>query len=143
MKVDKLALGRVFDRTERLEAPLFQRPYVWNEDDNWVPLWEAIREVADHKIAGRTARPHFMALLPADHVKNYLFRTAQLQKLPTEKLYEQFWATFDTGKSYWREKVSQDIHMWDEAAIEKRSVTLFDIAERIWPRATVAEAAPA
>src|SRR5450756_1549037 len=41
MKVDKLALGRVFDRTERLEAPLFQRPYVWNEDDNWVPLWDA------------------------------------------------------------------------------------------------------
>ena len=32
---------------------------------------------------------------------------AQLQKLPTKKLYEQFWATFDTGKSYWREKVSQ------------------------------------
>jgi uncharacterized protein with ParB-like and HNH nuclease domain len=46
-------------------------------------------------------------LLPADLVKNYLFRAAQLQKLPTEKLYDQFWATFDTGKSFWREKVSQ------------------------------------
>ena len=49
MKVDKLTLVRVFDRTERLEAPLFQRPYVWKEEENWVPLWESIREVADHR----------------------------------------------------------------------------------------------
>ena len=40
MKVDKLTLVTVFDRTQRLEAPLFQRPYVWNEDRNWVPLWD-------------------------------------------------------------------------------------------------------
>jgi uncharacterized protein with ParB-like and HNH nuclease domain len=31
MKVDKLNLERVFERTERLEAPLFQRPYVWQQ----------------------------------------------------------------------------------------------------------------
>ena len=35
------------------------------------------------------------------------FGQRKLQKLPTEKLYEQFWATFDIGKSFWREKVSQ------------------------------------
>jgi uncharacterized protein with ParB-like and HNH nuclease domain len=63
MKVDKLALGRIFDRTERLEAPLFQRPYVWNQDDNWVPLWNATREVADHRITSRPARPHFMGAI--------------------------------------------------------------------------------
>jgi hypothetical protein len=29
MKVDKLTACRTFDSTERLEAPLCQRPYVW------------------------------------------------------------------------------------------------------------------
>ncbi len=47
MRADKLTLERVFDRTERLEAPLFQRPYVWKKDENWIPLWEAIQTIAD------------------------------------------------------------------------------------------------
>ena len=33
MKVDKLTLERIFERDERLEAPLFQRPYVWKQED--------------------------------------------------------------------------------------------------------------
>jgi len=42
MDVNKLMLRSIFDTTERLDAPLFQRPYVWNKNRNWVPLWEAI-----------------------------------------------------------------------------------------------------
>ena len=37
MDVTKLMLSRLFDTTERLEAPLFQRPYVWNRERNGVP----------------------------------------------------------------------------------------------------------
>jgi hypothetical protein len=68
MKVDKLTLVRVFDRTERLEAPLFQRPYVWNEERNWIPLWDSIKAVADHKIAGLTVRPHFLGAVVMDQL---------------------------------------------------------------------------
>jgi hypothetical protein len=35
----------------------------------------------------------------------------------------------------------QGVQTWDEAAIEKRSAALFDVAKKIWPRATAAEAA--
>ena len=35
MDVNKLTLDKVFDPTVRLEAPLFQRPYVWNQKKNW------------------------------------------------------------------------------------------------------------
>ncbi len=34
----------------------------------------------------------------------------------------------------------QNVSTWDEAAIELRSAALFDIAKKIWPRVTVAEA---
>lgn len=46
MDVTKLMLSRIFDTNERLEAPLFQRPYVWNRDRNWDPLWDAISQGA-------------------------------------------------------------------------------------------------
>lgn len=46
-------------------------------------------------------------LLPADLVKNFLFRLAQVQKEDTRKLYKLYWEPFDTSKSYWREEVRQ------------------------------------
>ena len=52
MDVNKLMLSRIFDTTERLDAPLFQRPYVWNQNRNWDPLWEAIETLAQKRVSG-------------------------------------------------------------------------------------------
>ncbi len=30
----------IFEKKHRLEVPLFQRQYVWNEEHQWAPLWE-------------------------------------------------------------------------------------------------------
>lgn len=79
MKVDKLTLVTVFDRTERLEAPLFQRPYVWNEERNWVPLWDSIKEVAEHKIAGRPNRPHFLGAVVMDQLRTVMAKVSARQ----------------------------------------------------------------
>ena len=36
----------LFDSKVQYEIPSFQRPYVWNEEDQWAPLWADIRRVA-------------------------------------------------------------------------------------------------
>ena len=46
-------------------------------------------------------------LLPADLVKNYLFRLAEVQGEDTKKLYERFWAAFDREQGYWRKQIRQ------------------------------------
>lgn len=69
MKVDKLNLERVFERTERLEAPLFQRPYVWNQERNWEPLWASIVMVAERRLEGRSVHPHFLGTIVLDQLK--------------------------------------------------------------------------
>jgi uncharacterized protein with ParB-like and HNH nuclease domain len=69
MKVDKLTIGRIFDSTERLEAPLFQRPYVWEEERNWTPLWESIQTIAEKVAAKQVTRPHFLGALVLDQLK--------------------------------------------------------------------------
>ena len=37
----------LFDGNVCYEIPPFQRPYVWNEEDQWQPLWDDIARVAD------------------------------------------------------------------------------------------------
>ena len=69
MRVDKLTLERIFERTERLEAPLFQRPYVWKRERNWQPLWDAVRKVADARLKGGTFRPCFLGAIVLDQLK--------------------------------------------------------------------------
>ena len=68
MKVDKLTVGKIFDTTERLEAPLFQRPYVWEQEPNWAPLWESIRVIAEKRLHGDFGRPHFLGAIVLDQL---------------------------------------------------------------------------
>jgi hypothetical protein len=66
MLVNKRSLQEIFDPNGRFEAPLFQRPYVWNEEDNWQPLWESINRVADRRVAGEQQRPYFLGTIVLD-----------------------------------------------------------------------------
>jgi len=63
MHAEDRALGVVFETTVRLLVPLFQRPYVWKEENNWEPLWDSIRTVADRRASGGTIRPHFLGAI--------------------------------------------------------------------------------
>jgi hypothetical protein len=42
----------VFANQQRLVVPLFQRPYVWNQELQWQPLWDDLTRVAEQLIAG-------------------------------------------------------------------------------------------
>jgi uncharacterized protein with ParB-like and HNH nuclease domain len=68
MDVNKRTLRELFDPTGRLEAPLFQRPYVWRKEKNWQPLWESVQNVADSIIGGFKAKPHFLGAIVLDQL---------------------------------------------------------------------------
>src|SRR4051794_21080644 len=48
----------VFMQPQRLVVPLFQRPYVWNEENQWEPLWQDITRVADRVLTSWESPPH-------------------------------------------------------------------------------------
>lgn len=52
----------IFMQPQRLLVPLFQRPYVWNEELQWEPLWKDLERVATRLLqAPQTAQPpHFL-----------------------------------------------------------------------------------
>ncbi len=62
----------VFMQPQRLIVPLFQRPYVWNEENQWEPLWQDISRVATRLLANpeRPPFPHFLGAVVLQQVQN-------------------------------------------------------------------------
>lgn len=63
----------IFMQPQRLLVPLFQRPYVWNEELQWDPLWKDLERVAMRLLqsSGTAQTPHFLGAVV-------------LQQLPTQ-----------------------------------------------------------
>jgi len=69
----------VFMQPQRLVVPLFQRPYVWNEENQWEPLWDDVVRVAE-RVLSRSAdkhHPHFLAAIVLQQVQK---PTGQMQE---------------------------------------------------------------
>ncbi|KAA3448617.1 DUF262 domain-containing protein [Mesorhizobium sp. SARCC-RB16n] len=67
MDVHKTSLLAVFDAKQRLEVPLFQRQYVWSEEQQWLPLWEDIERKFTEALDGRKDAPvHFLGAMVLD-----------------------------------------------------------------------------
>lgn len=64
---------------QRLLVPLFQRPYVWNEELQWEPLWKDLERVANRllKSAGSPQAPHFLGAVVLQQLST---PTADLQQ---------------------------------------------------------------
>lgn len=55
----------IFMQPQRLLVPLFQRPYVWNEELQWEPLWKDLERIATRLLESpdRTQTPHFLGAI--------------------------------------------------------------------------------
>ncbi|WP_439592016.1 GmrSD restriction endonuclease domain-containing protein [Microbacterium sp.] len=61
MKTDVTTPQGIFGMPQHLTVPLYQRPYVWNEDEQWGPLWADIRRIAEHRLGGAgSLATHFL-----------------------------------------------------------------------------------
>ncbi|HLH91597.1 MAG TPA: DUF262 domain-containing protein [Xanthobacteraceae bacterium] len=59
-------------------VPLFQRPYVWNEDNQWDPLWSDVIRVAERVLDPSSGNaPHFLGAVVLQQVPK---NTGQMQE---------------------------------------------------------------
>ncbi|MFC5288924.1 DUF262 domain-containing protein [Actinokineospora guangxiensis] len=63
---------QLFSLPQHFVIPLFQRPYVWKEDEQWEPLWKDIRRVVELRIAepSRTQQHFLGAVVLQAHESN-------------------------------------------------------------------------
>lgn len=61
MKAETHTPGALFDGKTVYEVPTYQRPYVWNEDDQWQPLWDDLARLVDSLAENPEETPnHFL-----------------------------------------------------------------------------------
>lgn len=54
------SIQQIFQDRRQYRVPFYQRPYVWNREDQWGRLWEDIRDRAEARLQGGKVTPHFM-----------------------------------------------------------------------------------
>jgi hypothetical protein len=97
MDSNTLPIGKVFGQDRRLIVPLFQRPYVWNREDQWEPLWSDILNVATRVMENRQDKPHFLGAIvldaqrrPLGHLETRLIIDGQQRLTTLQLLFEAF-----------------------------------------------------
>lgn len=94
MNANAASLLSIFEKKMQIEVPLFQRQYVWNEEHQWLPLWEDIsRKFAEYLEGQHDAPVHFLGAMvldqkqsPTTHVERRQVIDGQ-QRLTTLQLF--------------------------------------------------------
>ena len=63
-------LQTLFGDQVSYQIPQFQRPYAWGEGEQWFPLWEDVRNLAERHLdtgSERRVKPHFMGAIVLQH----------------------------------------------------------------------------
>jgi hypothetical protein len=69
----------VFMQPQRLVVPLFQRPYVWNEENQWEPLWDDVIRVAE-RVLKQPFEKHHSHFLGAVVLQQVQKQTGHMQE---------------------------------------------------------------
>ncbi len=73
MQPNYLALVNIFGAETRYTVPLFQRPYVWKKDDQWLPLWDDLSDLADRVYLAETDKSiagHFLGTVVLEQTQS-------------------------------------------------------------------------
>lgn len=60
MRSDTWTVRQIFQDRRQYCVPFYQRAYVWNQGEQWQPLWEDIKAKAQARLDGGTITPHFL-----------------------------------------------------------------------------------
>jgi uncharacterized protein with ParB-like and HNH nuclease domain len=68
MKPDTHTVQQLFERDVRYAVPLYQRPYAWDEEHQWAPLWDDISALLQHQESDDSSGlwSHFLGAIVLD-----------------------------------------------------------------------------
>lgn len=60
MKSDTWNVRQIFQDRRQFCVPFYQRAYVWDQKQQWGPLWMDIQDKANARLGGNSVTPHFL-----------------------------------------------------------------------------------
>ncbi len=80
MDANIVDLETLYSKSVSYRIPQFQRPYAWKKNEQWEPLWDDVRSMAEGRLASlnaSTVRPHFMGAIVLQRQNN---KTGEVEK---------------------------------------------------------------
>lgn len=69
MDTGLMSIRKIFSQQRRHLVPLYQRPYVWKQSEQWEPLWDDIKDLSERILKTEDPRPHFLGAIVLDQVR--------------------------------------------------------------------------
>ncbi|MEX2530804.1 MAG: DUF262 domain-containing protein [Gemmatimonadota bacterium] len=122
MDADTLELRKIFRKDTRYEVPIFQRPYVWNEDDHWQLLWDDILEVVEEVLErrrrgdenGQSLRPHFLGAMVLEQIPTPTRKLDQRQIIDGQQRLITLQMLLAAGRTVAQElKIEKQVYYFD------------------------------
>lgn len=67
MNLGKPLLEELLNKQIRFRIPVFQRHYVWKEQEQWMPLWEDFLNKMNERLQGKKIHPHYTGSIVLFH----------------------------------------------------------------------------
>jgi len=136
MNANAVFVLQLFEKKMSLEVPLFQRQYVWNRDQQWLPLWEDISSKFIQALDGRTDAPvHFLGAMvldqkqtPITHVEKRQIIDGQ-QRLTTLQIFLAAFRDFCAAQELDEIAVECDSFVVNGGMMANKDVDKF----KVWP----------
>lgn len=132
MHAHKRTLSEILSSDIRLVAPLFQRPYVWNREDNWEPLWNSVAEVAKRRLDDKAPRPYFLGAVVLDKLHGYIGTVPSREIIDGQQRMTTLQLLMETAKRLFTERGLED------SARRLESITRNELKDddqqfKVWP----------
>ena len=132
MHTDILNPKDLFQKQVRYTIPAFQRPYVWSQEDQWEPLWDDVRNVAENYLeeleqagsnrvqAEQQTAPHFLGAVVC-MVPTAGHRTTGGHRRPAKSNYSPYW--MPSNRYAKSRNCGRSPPVWPSSLRTKRSIT--------------------
>lgn len=136
MQANAISLLSIFETKLRLEVPLFQRQYVWTQDQQWEPLWEDIaRKFAEYLEGRKDAPVHFLGAMVLDQKLTPVTHVLRRQVIDGQQRLTTLQIFLAALRDFCLENECQDIADECEAYIVNKGMMANPEVEKfkVWP----------
>lgn len=136
MQANAISLLSIFETKLRLEVPLFQRQYVWTQEQQWEPLWEDISRKFSEYLDGRKDAPvHFLGAMVLDQKLTPVTHVARRQVIDGQQRLTTLQIFLAALRDFCLEQNCQDIADECEAYLLNKGMMGEPDVEKfkVWP----------
>lgn len=141
MRSNTFTISDLFSSNRRYIVPLFQRPYVWDRDRQWKPLWEDIvdktNQILDHTRDSRYTRSHFMGAVVINQLPTFGRQVPAMEVIDGQQRITTLQILFLALRDFARTTLASDIVHTLTQLTENNMLREQEVERhKVWPTTT-------